>query len=127
MAKKAKELQFSAPNKVGVLSNLTSAFKKAGVNILSIWAYGEGSKAYFGIITSRNEAAKKILKKLGMPAKEKEMLVMNCQNKVGVLARVAATLAKAKINITCLSGSTCGKRGTVVLSTNQNNKAARLV
>jgi len=127
MAKKAKELQFTAPNKIGVLSNLASALKKAGVNILSIWAYGEGSKAYFGIITNRNMAAKKILKKLGMAAKEKEMLVINCPNKVGVLARVSGRLAKAKINIACLSGSTCGKRGTMVLSTNQNNKAARLV
>ena len=127
MAKRVKELQFSTPNKVGVLADITQALQKAGVNILQIWACGEGSKACFGMVTSRNEAAKKILKKWRITPKEKEMLILNLQNKVGSLARVSKKLAKAKINITCLAATTQGKRASVLIDTNQNKKAARLV
>jgi len=127
MAKKMKELQFSTPNRVGVLASVTDAFKKARVNILEIWACGEGSKACFGVVTDRNAAAKQALKKLGIKTSEKEVLISNLTNKVGSLAAFSRKLAKAKINITCLSATTNGKRASVLFGTNKNNRAQRLV
>ena len=127
MAKKVKELQFTTPNKVGVLACITDAFKTAKINIQDIWAYVDGSKAYFGIITNKNAAAKRVLKKCGMRVKEKDLLVLNLQNKVGVLARISRRLAKGKVNITCLSATTSGKRASVLVNTNNNRKAMRLV
>ena len=127
MAKKMKELQFSTPNRVGVLASVTDALKKARVNIVEIWACGEGSKACFGIVTNRNAAAKQALKKLGIKTSEKEVLVSNLANKVGSLAAFSRKLAKARVNITCLSATTNGKRAAVLFSTSSNNKARRLV
>ena len=127
MAKKVKEIQFSVPNKVGTLSKIADALQKAGVNISHVWACGDGSTGHFGMVTSKNEAAKKALKKLGIASKEKEVLVLSLENKVGSLAKVAKRLAAAKVDITCLSATTSGGRASVLINTKQNSKAQRLV
>lgn len=127
MAKRVKELQFSTPNKVGVLSKVSRVLKDAGVNILHIWGCGEGATGHFGIVTSNNTKAKKALKSLKIHTAEKEILAVNLPNKKGVLANVADKLAKAKVNITCLSATTGGSRVTVIFNTKNNKKAQRLV
>ena len=126
MAKKVKEIQFSTPNEVGVLSKVTGALKKARVNILHMWACGEGSKGTFGLVTNNNARAKKALKKIGRSFKEKEILVVNLPNKVGALARVANRLAKAGVNVTCVSATSGGNRVARHLGTKNNKKAQRL-
>jgi hypothetical protein len=127
MAKKVVELEFSVPNKVGALAKITDAFEKSKVNIHHIWACGDGKTASFGIVTDRNATAKSILKKHGINAKEKPLLVMNLANKVGSLAKAAKKLAKGNINITCLSATTSGSRASVLLGTANDKKAMRLV
>ena len=52
---------------------------------------------------------------------------MNMPNRVGALEKVAHKLAKAKVNITCLSATSGGGRVAVLLNTKNNRKAARLV
>ncbi len=127
MAKKVKELQFSTPNKIGVLGKVTDALKKARVNILHMWACGAGSKGTFGIVTNNNARAKKALKSLGFSAKENDILVINLQNRVGALAKAAGRLAKAKVNVTCVSATSAGNRVALILGTTNNKKAQRLV
>ncbi len=126
MAKKVKELHFSVPNKVGTLYKITQALKKARVNILHAWACGEGATGHFGLITSSNSKAKRALKKLGIRTSEKDILVVSMANKVGALDRVAARLAKAKVNITCVSATSGGGRVSVLINTRNNAKAARV-
>ena len=127
MAKKAKEIQFSAPNKVGVLSKITEAFKQGKVNIQHAAAWSEGSKAHFNIVTSDNGRAKKALKKLKISAKEKDVLVLSMKNKVGSLGRVAKKLAKAGVSISCLTATTSGKNTSVLIHTTNDAKAQRVV
>lgn len=127
MAKKMKELQFSVKNNIGVLHQITRALKKARVNILHAWACGEGRTGSFGLITSDNAKARKVLRTLRISSREKDCLVVTLGNRVGALDRVAARLAKAKINITCISATSAGKRVAVVLNTGNNAKARRLV
>ena len=127
MAKKAKELRFSVPNKVGVLSKVTRVLRDAKVNILHIWACGEGPKGYFGIVTNHNARAKKALRKLGVSASEGEVLVLKLRNKVGALDRIARRLANAKVNLTCLSATGGGNSVSVLINTKNNRKAQRIV
>ncbi len=127
MAKALKELHFSTPNRVGVLSKVTGALSKAGVNILHAWACGEGATGHFGLVTSNNSKAKKALKGLKISASEKEVLMVMLPNKKGALAKAAAKLAKAKVNLTCLSATSGGNRVAVLFSTKSNSKAKRLV
>ena len=126
MAKKVKELQFSTPNRVGILGKVTDALKKARVNILHMWACGEGARGTFGIVTNSNARAKKALKKLGYSAKEKDILVVNLPNKVGALAKVATRLSKSGVNVTCVSATSAGGRVALLLGTRNNKKAQRL-
>lgn len=127
MAKKVKELQFSTPNKVGVLHKVTQALKKAKVNILHAWACGDGSMGHFGLVTSHNARAKQALKSLKITVKESEILVVNLPHRAGALERVAKKLADAKVNITCLSATSAGNRVAVLINTKNNSKAARIV
>ena len=127
MAKAVKEIMFSTTNRVGLLEKVTDALKKARVNIQHICAWGEGSKAYFSVVTNSNAKARKALGKLGIHSRESEGLLLSLKNKVGSLERVARRLAKAKINIQCLTATTAGSRASVLFHTSNNRKARRVV
>jgi len=126
MAKKVKELRFTVKNKIGALAEITKALKAAKVNMLHIAAWGQGGTGYFNLVTDHNARAKKALKKLGVTAKEKDLLVLTLQNKVGALDRVAHRLAKAGINITGISATSGAKRVAVLLNTKNNSKALKI-
>jgi len=126
MAKAMKELRFTVKNKVGALAEITKAFKDAKVNILHIAAWAEGGKGFFNVVTDHHAAAKKALKKIGISAIDKEVLVVNLQNRVGSLDRVARKLAKGKVDITGLSATSGGKRVSVLLATKNNAKAKKI-
>lgn len=126
MAKRVKELRFSVNNKVGVLAKVTAALKAARVNMIHATAWVEGSKGYFTIVTNNNAKAKKALSKIGIRAGEGDVVVLTLKNKVGALERAARRLAKAKVNIMCLSATTGGSRTSVLIHTKNNSKAARV-
>ena len=127
MAKRVKELKFSVNNKVGVLAKVTSALKTAGVNIIHATAWAEGSKGYFCMVTNSNAKAKKALSKIGIRASEGDVVVLTLKNKVGSLERAARKLARANVNIMCLSATTGGSRTSVLIHTKNNSRAARIV
>ncbi len=128
MATLVKELQFKTANDVGVLSEVTQALKDNKVNLLHAWACGEGSTGFFGIVTNNNARAKNALKKLGIRAKEREVLAIHLPNKTGELAKVAKKLAKAHINITGVSATSApGNRVSVLINTKNNRKAKRII
>ncbi|MBI1978143.1 MAG: ACT domain-containing protein [Candidatus Omnitrophica bacterium] len=127
MAKKVKELRFSVRDRVGALATITAALKAARVNIIHVAAWSEGGRGFFNLVTSNNARAKKVLRKLGISSSESDVLVLSLGNKVGALERVARKLAKAKVNISCLSATTSGPRASVLINTRNNAKAARVV
>ena len=128
MATLLKELQFKTANDVGVLSEVTQALKESHVNLLHAWACGEGSAGFFGIVTNNNARAKIALKKLGIRAKESEVLALNLPNRTGELAKIAKKLAKARINITGVSATSAkGNRVSVLINTKNNQKAKRII
>lgn len=127
MAKVVRELHFTTPNRVGVLSKVTNALKKARVNLVHAWACGDGARGYFGLVTNSNARAKKALAKLGYRATEKESLVVTLSNKPGALARIADKLAKAKLSVTCVSATSSGNRVSVLINTTNNKKARRVL
>lgn len=127
MTKAVKEILFSVPNKVGTLAKITGVLKDARVNILHLWACGEGTKGHFGLVASSNARAVRALRKLGLKTTERDVLVVSLANKPGALDRVARKLAKGKVNVTCVSATSGGSRTSVVINTRSNAKARRLV
>ncbi len=127
-AKLIQELQFKTRNDVGILSEITQALRDGGINLTHAWACGEGGTGFFGIVTNHNDRAKKALKKLGIKATEREVLSVSLPNRAGELAKVAKKLAKARVNITCVSAtSSSSDRVNVLISTKNNKKAKKIL
>ena len=127
-AKKVKQLNFTMPNKVGLLSEVTSAMAGAKVNINTITAYEMENRAHFMLTTDGNARAKRALAKLGVEATEDEVIAVEMPNKVGELQKVAKKIADAGININYLHGTTgAGKAPVCLFKTSDNTKTARMI
>ena len=87
-AVKSKQLIFSLPNKVGLLSEVASAIAAANVNIEAVCAYERGY-GYFMMVTDNNTKVKKVLSKMGAEVHVEDVLSVEVPNKVGQLEKVA--------------------------------------
>jgi len=81
----------------------------------------------YGILLPYNKIAALLETCYGIRASEGEVLVLSLRNRVGSLDRVARRLANARVNISCLSATTGTGRVSVLLNTNNNRKAQRIV
>jgi len=127
-AKKSKQLSFSMPDKVGLLSEISTAIAKAKVNIVGGCAYGMEGKAYFMMITDSNAKAKKTLAPLGVEFTEDDVISVEMPNKVGELQKVAKKIADAGINIHFMYGTAgAGKSSICVFKTADDKKAIKVI
>jgi hypothetical protein len=127
-AKKAKQLSFVMPNKVGLLAAISAAVADANVNITAICAYGMGKKAYVMLLTENNTKAKKALGSLKVKVEEEDVISVEMPHKVGELQKVAKRIADAGIDIIYMYGTAgAGKFSTCVLKTENDNKAIKAV
>src|SRR4030042_4599792 len=107
-ARKVKEISFTMPNKVGLLSEVTTAVARAKVNITAICAYAMENSALFMLTADSNAKAKKALASLGVGIEERDVVEVEMANKPGELQKVAKKIADAGINIEYIYG-TSGK------------------
>jgi hypothetical protein len=127
-AKRIKQLSFTMPNRVGLLSEVSTVIANAKVNITAICAYEMEDKAYFMLTTDSNARAKKALTPLGVEIKEEDIIAVEMPNKVGELQKVAKKIANARIDINYMYGTTgAGKSSTCVFKTVDDKKAIRVI
>lgn len=127
-AKKSKQLSFTMPNRVGLLSEVSTAIAKVKVNIIAACAYEMEDKAYFMMITSSNAKAKKAIAPLGVEVREEDVISVDLPNKVGELQKVAKKIADAGININYMYGTTStGKSSILVFKTADDTRAIKLI
>ena len=127
-AKKLKQLVFSLPNKVGLLSQVASAVSQAKVNIEAICAYEMNDKGFFKLVTDNNAAAKKALTKMGALVDVEDVLVVGVPNKVGQLEKLAKKIAEAGIDIYYAYGSPgAGRTTCLVFKTANDVKALKAI
>ena len=124
-AMKMKQLSFSLPNKIGLLSELTSFITAAKINIQAICAYGMGEEGYFMIITDDNAKTKKVISHMGAEVKTEEVVAVEVPNKMGQLQQVAKKISDAGIDISYVYGSPVKSRMTVILKTADDKKALK--
>ena len=131
MAKAAlgKELLVEAQDKKGMLAKISSAIASAGVNIRAICACGEKGRAYFMMVTSNNSKAIKALKPLRFPVKEKEVVLLVLEDKVGAMEKVSEKLSSKGINLKYIYATTGGNQTvcSLVFSSNNNKKAIEII
>lgn len=127
-ARKVKNLIFTLPNKVGLLSEVSGALAKAKVNINALCAYEMEDKAVFMLAADSPVRATKALTPMVAEIKEEEIVAVEMPNKPGELEKVAKKLADAGININLIYGTTgTGKASTCFFKTADNKKAIRLI
>ena len=123
-----KEIHFEIKNETGVLGQVTKTLELAGVFIVHLSAYSVDKKGYFQIITRDNAKAKTALKHLAPKVEERDVLVVEFENKVGTLAPVARLLGSNGISVNYVYGTSGdGFKIVGIFSTQDNPKAAEII
>ena len=127
-ARKVKEISFTMPNKVGLLSEVTTAIAGAKVNITAICAYAMENSAYFMLTTDSNAKAKKTLAPLGVEIEEEDVVAVELPNKSGELEKVAKRMADAGIDIEYMYATAGGsKTATCIFKTADDKKTIKVI
>ncbi len=127
-SRKVKEISFTMPNKVGLLSEVTTAVAGAKVNITAICAYAMENSAYFMLTVDSNARAKKALAPLSAAIEERDVVEVEMPNKPGELRKVAARIAGAGIDIKYMYGTAGkGKTATCVFKTADDQKTIKVI
>ena len=123
-----KELHFEIQNETGLLGQITATLAMSGVYIIHMSAYTVKDKGYFQIITRDNAKAKSALKHLVPKAIERDVIVVEFENKVGTLAPVARLLGSNDIEVQYVYGTSGdGFKIVGVFSTTNNAKAVQII
>jgi hypothetical protein len=126
-ARKVKEIRLFMLDKVGLLSEVTTAIAKAKVNINTICAYAMENHAFFMLTTSSHARAKKALAPLGFGMEEKDVIQVEVPNKPGELQKVAEKIADAGVDIEYMYATTGGSKATCILKTVDDQKAMKVI
>jgi hypothetical protein len=127
-ARKVKEISFTMPNRVGLLSEVTTAIAKAKVNITAICAYAMENNATFMLTTDSNAKAKKTLAPLGVAIEERNVVEVEVPNKPGELQKVAKKIADGGIDIEYMYATAGkGKTAICVFKMVDNEKAVKII
>jgi hypothetical protein len=123
----AKQITVWGSNRPGNLARIAGAVAAKGVNIQGLFASdAKGGRSAVRLIVSNAGRAKAALKAAGYRVTEEPSVALSLPDKPGQLARAAARLSKARVNITYgyATVSRGAKRGTIVLGVS-NAAAAR--
>ena len=123
-----KELYVEAKNETGLLGRITSALALNGVSILHLCAYSVGERGYLQMISKDNASAKKALSHFIPHLEERDVLLVEFENKVGTLAPVAKLLGSNRVGIHYVYGTSGdGFKIVGIFSTTDNHQAAKLI
>ena len=126
-AKKIRQLSFSLPNRIGLLSELTSFLTAARINIEAIGAYGVGEEGRFMVVTDNNRKAKRLIAHMGADVETEDVIAVEMTNKVGQLQQVAKKISDAELDISYVYGSPVKGKMTLILKTADDNKALKVL
>ena len=121
-----KELVVTAPNKVGILANMSKILADHGINIEGVAGYAAETEAKIMIVADDALRAKDALVKSGYKnCKENEVIVVDLINKPGALKGITAKLAADMIDIRYTYGTACpsGCPARLIIATTDNEKA----
>ena len=96
----AVDLVIDIENTPGALAEIAAAISDAGVNIAAATCIGPGAQAELHILVPHAEAAKHVLaiSHVGV-SREREVVVVEVEDRPGVLADLTRKIAKAGVNL----------------------------
>jgi hypothetical protein len=125
---KTTQLTLSLVSRPGTLAAVTRTLADAGVNITALSAPEASGRGKIRLLVNDPGRAKRALRKANYRANEEPAFTLRLRNKPGALARVAARLAKERINVRSIYATTAGRgSAVVVLTVGGNPQKARRV
>ena len=123
----AKQLAIFLENRPGTLARVCQALNSAKINIEAISTGDTVDHNVVRLVVRDWKKAMQLFEEHGSLVVETEVLVIEADNKPGLLAEIAETLAKAKINIEYCYGSTAphSKQGVLILRASNTQKALK--
>ena len=125
----AKQLSVFLANKPGTLAAVCAELARAKVNILALTITDTVDHSVVRMVLSDTEKALHIFEERGVLAVQSNVLMITNDNTPGSLGKIAARLAKAKINIeyAYLATSPTAKQGLLILRTDDTKKALKVL
>jgi hypothetical protein len=123
---KTTQLVVSLVSKPGVLADLTRTLADANVNVAALSADAVSGRGKIRMVVNNPAAARRALRRAGYRVTEEPAFIVRLQNKPGAVARVAARLARAGINITSAYATTAGRSASAVF-TARSAKAGKIL
>jgi len=123
------QLTLSLQSRPGTLAALARTLAEAGVNITALSAAEASGRGKIRLLVNDPVRAKRALRKARYRFSEEPAFAVRLRNKAGALARLAARLAKERINIRSTYATTAGRGSSVVVLTvgGNVNKARRVL
>lgn len=123
-----KELHFEIKDETGILGQITKTLAMADVYIIHLSAYAVKKTGYFQIITRDNAKARAALRQLVPKVEERDVCVVEFENKVGTLAPVCRLLGSNGVDVRYVYGTSGdGFKIVGIFSTDDNAKAAKII
>lgn len=129
---RAKEISVGIRNEIGALSRTMSFLVNHGINVETVAGYSDrtGTQGNLIFITDNNQKSIAELLNHGYDdIEEKDVIVIELENRPGALKNVSELLANARINIDYIYCTTCpsGCPAKIVLATSDNDTAFDLL
>ncbi len=123
---KTPQLTLRLESRPGTLAALTRILADAGVNITALSAPETSGRGKIRLLVNDPVRARRALRKASYRVTEEPVFTLRLRNKPGALARVAARLAKERINVRSIYATTAGRGSAVaVLTVGGNARKAR--
>lgn len=126
-AVKAKQISFSLPSKIGLLSEVSALITAAKINIEGICAYEMDEQGFFMLMTDNPAKTKKIVSHMGAEVSMDDTITVEMPNKIGELQEVAKKISDAGIDIHYIYGSPVKGKMTLILKTANDKKAIKVL
>lgn len=123
-----KDVTIIAPDKVGLLADISYILGKAKVNIESIAVTSVGGKAVITVLVKNSEKATDVLEKNGFKVSSGNIIFIKILDQPGKLSEVAKMLADSKINVANLNLiSKDGKYTIIGVTVDRPRKAKKVL
>ena len=127
--KTVKQLSLFLENKPGTLAAVCRALAEKKINIHAISVSDAVDHAVVRVVVSDPRRAMHLLGERGVLVVERDVLMLECCNKPGELARIARTLANHKVNIEYAYAASLpdAPTGAMILRVDNVKKAQRIL
>jgi hypothetical protein len=125
----AKQLAIFLENRPGMLAHVCDALADAKINIHAISTSDTVDHAVIRMVVSDPRRALRVFGEHGTLVVEDEVLMVEADNKLGSLARIAHKLADARINIEYTYGTASpnARKGVLIFRVSNPKKALKVL